>query len=189
MSQNLPIWENYLVVFVCPGICPRIYYGIFPEIYLVKKCLKNIGLLKFASGPPLGIRPDENSGGPWNLIHSPPCRIPCRLFIHEVFFGPLGLHLRVWSELGRSPPFRPMRALRLQWSWAFSLVCELWSGPTFRWKWADFSSDKHSNLIHCWPVRINVCWWMNLRHVFLSMRVEELWLDATNGCILVSNEP
>ena len=40
--------------------------------------------------------------------------------IHEVFFAPLGLHLRVWSELGRSLPFGPMRALRLQWSWAFS---------------------------------------------------------------------
>ena len=26
----------------------------------------------------------------------------CRLFIHELFFGPLGLHLLVWSELGRS---------------------------------------------------------------------------------------
>ena len=26
---------------------------------------------------------------------------------------------------GLSPPFRPMRALRLQWSWAFSLVCEV----------------------------------------------------------------
>ena len=37
----------------------------------------------------------------------------------------LGLHLRVWSELGGSPPFWPMRALRLQWSWAFSLVCEV----------------------------------------------------------------
>ena len=31
-----------------------------------------------------------------------------------------------WNELGRSPPFRPMRALRLQWwSRAFSLVCEM----------------------------------------------------------------
>ena len=63
---------------------------------------------------------------PWNLIHNPPCRIPCKLFIYEIFFGPLGLHLRVWSELGRwSPPFRPIRALRLQWSRAFSLVCEV----------------------------------------------------------------
>jgi hypothetical protein len=31
----------------------------------------------------------------------------------------------VWSDLGRSPPFRPMRALRLQWSRAFVLVCEV----------------------------------------------------------------
>ena len=31
----------------------------------------------------------------------------------------------MWSELGRSPPLRPMRALRLQWSWAFSLMCEV----------------------------------------------------------------
>jgi hypothetical protein len=63
------------------------------------------------------------------LIHSPPCRTPCKLFIHKVFFGPLGLHLHVWSELGRSPPFQPMRALRVQWSRAFKpgfkLVCEV----------------------------------------------------------------
>ena len=31
----------------------------------------------------------------------------------------------MWSELGQSPPFRPMRALRLQWSRASSLVCEV----------------------------------------------------------------
>jgi hypothetical protein len=43
----------------------------------------------------------------------------------EVFFGPLGLHLRVWSELGRSLPFWPTRALRLQWSRSFSHVCEV----------------------------------------------------------------
>ena len=67
---------------------------------------------------------NENSGRPWNLIHSMPCKTPCRLSIHEIFFGPWGLHLRVWSELGRSTPFRPMRALRLQWSRAFSSVCD-----------------------------------------------------------------
>ena len=84
---------------------------------------KNHGLPKFVSSPPLGGRPDKNSWRPWNLIHSPPCKIPCRrLLIHEVFFGPFGLHLCVWSELGWSLPFRPMRALRLQWLWAFSLV-------------------------------------------------------------------
>ena len=71
------------------------------------------------------LRPNENFRTPWNLIQSPPCRTPYRLFIHEVFFGPLGLHIRVWSELGRSPPFRPMRARKLQWSRAFSLVCEV----------------------------------------------------------------
>ena len=86
---------------------------------------KSHGLPKFALGPPLGGRFDETYGRPWNLIHSPPCKTSCRLFIHEVFFRPLGLHVRVWSELGRSPPFRPIRALRLQWSWAFSLVCEV----------------------------------------------------------------
>ena len=134
MSQTLPIQENYLVVFIniiLHGLYSKIRLEIRPGICPTdrKKNLKNHGLPEFASGPPLGGRPDVNSGRPWNLIHSPPCRTPCRLFIHEVFFGPLGLHLRVWSELGQSPPFRPMRALTLQWSWAFSLVCELWSGP------------------------------------------------------------
>ena len=125
MSQILPIWENCLVVFVCP----RISYEILRlksslKSIMLKKIEKINGLPKLASCPPLGGRPDKNSGRPWNLIHSPPCRTPCRLFIHE-FFGPLGLQIRVWSELGQSPPFRPMRALRLQWSWAFNLVCEV----------------------------------------------------------------
>ena len=92
---------------------------------LLKNILKKYGLPKSASGPPLGGRPDKNSTKPWNVIHGPMCRTPCILFIHEVFFGPLGFHLHVWSELGRSPPFQPMRALRLQWSWAFSLVCDM----------------------------------------------------------------
>ena len=95
------------------------------KFIMLEKILKNHGVPKFASGPPLGGRLDVNYGRPWNLIHSLPCRNPCRLSIHEVFFGPLGLHLRVWSELGRSPPFWPMRALRLQWSWAFNVVCEV----------------------------------------------------------------
>ena len=90
-----------------------------------EKNLKSYGLLEFVSGPPLGGGHDENSGRPWKLIHSPPCRTPCRLFIHEVFSVHLGLHLCVWNELEQSPPFRPMKALRLQWSWAFNLVCEV----------------------------------------------------------------
>ena len=63
----------------------------------------------------------------WTLIHSPPCRTPCRLFIHELSFGPLGLHFLVWSELGWSLPFRPMRALTLPWSKGLQ-PC-VWSGP------------------------------------------------------------
>ena len=81
-------------------------------------------LLEFALHPPLGGGPNANPSKPCTFIHNLPCRTPCRLFIHELFFGPLGLHLLVWSELGWSPPFRPMRALTLPWSKAFSLVCE-----------------------------------------------------------------
>ena len=94
-----------------------------------KKKIKNHGLPEFSSDPPLGGGPDANSGRPCTLIHSPPCRTPCRLFIHELSFGPLGLHLLVWSELGRSPPFQPMRALTLPWSRAFNLVCEVALSP------------------------------------------------------------
>ena len=86
---------------------------------------KSRGLLEFASGSPLGGGLNENYGRPWNLIKSPSCRTLSRLFILEVFFEPLGLHLRVRSKLGWSPPFWLMRTLRLQWSWAFGLVCEV----------------------------------------------------------------
>ena len=29
-----------------------------------------------------------------NIIHTTSCMNPCRLFIHDNFFGPLGLHLQ-----------------------------------------------------------------------------------------------
>ena len=48
---------------------------------------------------------DANFGKPWNLIHNSPCRTSCKLFIHEIFFGPLGLHLLKWSIIKQSPPF------------------------------------------------------------------------------------
>ena len=73
--------------------------------------------LKISGSPKICVKPTSSE--------RPLCRTPCRLFIHEAFFEPLGLHLGVWSELGRSPPFWPMKALRLQWSRAFSLVCEV----------------------------------------------------------------
>ena len=74
----------------------------------------------------LMVGPMQNSGKPYNIICSVLCRNTCRDFIHDNFFGTLGLRLLVWGELGRSRPFRSMRDLRMQWSRAFSLV---WSGP------------------------------------------------------------
>jgi len=53
------------------------------------------------------------------------CRNPCRLFIHDNFFGSLGLHFLVWSELGQSWPFQPMRDVGMQWSWPCSPMCEV----------------------------------------------------------------
>jgi hypothetical protein len=62
---------------------------------MLEKILKNHGLPEFLLDPPFEGEPDANSGKPCTLIHSPPCRTPCRLFIHKLFFGPLGLHLLV----------------------------------------------------------------------------------------------
>ena len=72
---------------------------------MLKKIKLNHGLSKFASNPPLGGRPDVNCGRPWNLIHSPPCRSPCRLF-------------HPWSLLWT---FRPS-PLCVKWTWK---VCVL----------------------------------------------------------------
>ena len=75
-----------------------------------KKRIKAHGLPKFALGPPLGGGLDENSGRHGNLIHSPACRTPYRLFIHEVFFGPLG------------------RPSCVEWTWTVSaLSTSLWA--------------------------------------------------------------
>ena len=73
----------------------------------------------------LGGRLSANSSKPWNNIHSLPCKSSCRLFVHGDFFGPLGLHLLVWSELERSRPFQPMSDLWMQWLRAFIFVCEV----------------------------------------------------------------
>ena len=53
-----------------------------------------------------------------------PYKNPCRLLIHDNFFGSLGLRLLVWNELGRSQPFQPMRDLSMLQSLTFNLVCE-----------------------------------------------------------------
>jgi len=83
------------------------------------------GLPEFVSSSPLEGGFDANFSVPYTLIHNLPCRTPCRFFIHKLFFRLLGFHLLVWSELGRSPSFLPIRVLTLQWSWAFNLLCEV----------------------------------------------------------------
>jgi hypothetical protein len=72
------------VVFVSPGICLVIYLEICHAGKIIKKA---IGLLEFASRPPLRGGLHANSGRPCTLIHNLPCRTPCRLFIHEFFLG------------------------------------------------------------------------------------------------------
>ena len=67
------------------------------------------------------------------LVNYAPLSTTCHVELHvdlsSTNFMSLGLHLLVWSELGRSPPFRPMRARTLPRSGAFSLVGEVneWS--------------------------------------------------------------
>jgi hypothetical protein len=121
--------------------------------FILHCVLKFVPLKKKTRSLGIGVRPTSWRWKLWEtmkpLIHSPPRRTPCRLLIHGIFFGPLGLHLHVWRELGRSPPFRPMRALRLHWSRAFSLVWEvalhmiLWTANTqmhsYCLWWPDFS--------------------------------------------------
>ena len=119
----LKLYQFERITWLCLSILKCILESAMQSVMLeIQKKIHDLS--KFSLDPLLAIK---NSRRPWNCIHSnPPCRTPCRLFIHEVLFGALSLHLRR-SALGRSPPFRPMRTLRLQWSRAFSLVCEV--GP------------------------------------------------------------
>lgn len=58
----------------------------------------------------------------YNVSH----RNMCKLFVHDNFSGTLNLHqVLVWSKLGQSRPFRPMRDLIMRWSRAFNLMCEV----------------------------------------------------------------
>ena len=113
--------------FVCHGIYYEICPEIRPKICYATKILKNHGLPKFASGPPLGGRPDINSSKPQNFIHSLPCRTPCRLF------HPWGF---LWA-------FRPSPSC-VKWTWTVSALSTnessyiamvmglqscVWSGP------------------------------------------------------------
>ena len=54
---------------------------------------------------PLGGTLTQMPTRPWNNICSLPYRNWCRLFVHHDFFGPLDLHLLMWSEFGQYLPF------------------------------------------------------------------------------------
>ena len=51
------------------------------------------------------------------------CVRPCRLFVHDNFFGPLGLYMLVQKWTWTVLAFWLVRDLRIEWSWAFSLIC------------------------------------------------------------------
>ena len=75
MSRSLPIWETtWWCLSVLGSILKFVMNFVVKYIMLEKK------YLKFSWSP-------EHSGISRNLLHGPPCRTPCRLFIHEVFFG------------------------------------------------------------------------------------------------------
>ena len=120
-------------------------------------------LSEFSWGLPLGGRSDKNSDRLCALILNIACRTPCRLFIHDMFFGHLGHYLLILNKLGQSPPFRPMRALTLQCSWAFTLVCELWSAPNIclTWifpMWLLYGSFLAIDFLMCAPLEKHMSW-------------------------------
>ena len=59
------------------------------------------------------------------MIHSMPCKNLCRLYIHLAFTYSIGPSSVVCSEFGPAPLLPPMRVLKVQWSRALNLVCEV----------------------------------------------------------------
>ena len=147
---------------------------------LLEKYSKNHGLLKFALGPLLGGGPDANSDRPCTLIHNLPCRNPCRLFIDKVFFGPFGLHLLVWNELGWSPPFQPMGALTLAWSGAFCLVTIKFARAQKKVFKGSPKTPPKSWSVKSYVTGLSITWCLN---EFLFMRVLTYdKIEKINGC-------
>jgi hypothetical protein len=62
------------------------------------------------------------------MIHSMPCRNPCRLYIHLAFTYSVNPSSLVWSsELRPAPPFPPMRVLEMKCnSHGPSVLCVKW---------------------------------------------------------------
>ena len=62
---------------------------------------------------------------PLNMIHLMPCRNPCKLHIHLAFTYSVGPSRVVWSKLGPTLPFPPMRVVEGQWPQALGLICDV----------------------------------------------------------------
>ena len=137
-------WCLSVLEFVLESILQYIMKPIMLENFK-----KNHGHPEISSDPPLGGGPDANSGRPCTLIHSPPCRTPCRLFIHKRFWGPLDLHLLVWSKLG-------------------------WVRLFYQWELLHCHGQEPSALCVKWPLMFTWCH----RIVTYSLPVAKVWLSG-----------
>ena len=132
MSQTLSIWDNNLMVFVLSW---NTSWNLPCNMFWNLSCwiLKN----KNSRSAEIFVRPTSKRWA-WqkfretmkDLIHSSPCRTPCRLSIHEVFFGPLGLHLVGEVNLDGLHPFHQWELLDCN-GHGPSILCVKW--PFYRW--------------------------------------------------------
>jgi hypothetical protein len=136
--------------------------SLWGSLILVQRPYHWHGLLGFASGLLLGGGPDTISSKSRNNIYTMSCRNPSRFFIYDNIFGSLGLYLLVWSELGQSQPFSSMIDLIMQWSWAFTLVCQV------------AISVEVGKLARCISTLV-YCYYFNYYIKGLVAQVQELW--------------
>jgi hypothetical protein len=69
----------------------------------------------------------KQSKWPWNMIHSTPCRNPCRLYIHLPFTYSVGPSKRSMKRTWLAPPVPPMRVLEVVI--VTGPQSRVWSGP------------------------------------------------------------
>ena len=154
--QNQVLWSWTLKCSVksyVTGASTKCYFNefLFMRVLTHDKNRMNWRLWAFevpwSPGSMLGLTPIggfwKQSRWPWNMIHSMPCRNPCKLYIHLAFTCSIGRSSVVWS-LGLAPPFPPIRALlKVYWTRALSLVCEVALSVTKRSR-KYCSSQSHS---------------------------------------------
>ena len=116
MSQTLPIWENYLVVFVCIGIC----FGSTLKYVMMKKYLKKYhGLPKLA--PCLTMIPGD----------SETLSTVCHVWLHVTFhpWSPLWAFRPSPSCVKRTWKVSALSTNESSWiAMVMGLQCCVWSG-------------------------------------------------------------